>query len=879
MRSRVAPVLTVAGGCTALLGLVVATGWLFGVERVTTVVTGLDPMTFNSALAFACLGVGLLSLARGWPGMAIAAAVLVLGYGIVTFSQHLLGSSAFLDSLLLATPGTTLVARGSPNSAIGFLVLGLAVVLLAGSRRFPSRLAAALLGTSALIIALVDLLAYLLASDGHADGLLLPQMALPTIFGVLVAGTAVFYAGWWSERGIAERPVTRAGYWVATVVFVASVFLAQLLRANERSQISATVQVAVHGVADQLERLLNARAESARTLATTLARVPAAQRPALAEVWPGEGERGIGLLEAGEPPRWLVLRDSGSGWLRKHWPDSLTRTVLAAEETLVPTLLEEGEQIWLGLLAEPPGRRPALAVWVVSDLEPSISAIFASVTGRFAVSVRSDGHELAHRGLRNPKTERLWGEQAEVAFGPWRWQVSAWPNAEALGAARSSLPALTLAAGALVGVLLGLSLALARHARERTLEFQRANDLLLGEVREREAAEEALRQREEELRQAQKLEAVGRLAGGIAHDYNNLLTVIRSNARSLVARQDGASLTRDALEHIDRAAARGSLLTARLLAFSQRQLLQPETFSIGDLVTGLHDELGHLLGPHVRLLVERTPGVDLVHLDRRWITQVILDLALNGREAMPFGGTLWLKTRVADEALRTRYGVTQVAGSAIALEIVDSGRGMDEATRERLFEPFFSTKPFGQGSGLALASAYGIVRQSGGEIAVLSEPDRGTRVALLLPLVDGPAPEVVAPNLAGRVVLVAEDEPGILRFIRRTLEAAGCRVIDGASAEAALEALGASPLAPDLLVSDIVMPGLSGVELAERLRAERPGLAVLFVSAYTSDALKQRGIASLAAYLLQKPFTAPELLEQVGRALQASQGSGVRGRG
>ncbi len=868
MRSRVAPVLAAAGAATALLGLGVSAGWLFGLERVTTVLVGLDPMTFNSALTFACLGVALLAVALGRHRAAIVAALLVMAYGVVTLGQHLFSRLSFLDTLLLATPGTGAVVRGSPNSAIAFLLLGLSVLLLAGSHRFPSRLSTALLATSALVIALVDLLAYLLASGGN-HGFLVPQMALHTTVGVLVAGGALLHAGWWSERGIGERPVTRVGYWVATVVFVASVFLAQLLRANERSQISATVQVAVQGVADQLDRMLHARMESARTLATTLARVPPEERADLAQVWPDEGARGIGILEPGRAPRWLVLRDDGPGWLRTSWPDSEARAAMDSSGVLLPTLVEEGDRLWLGLLAQAAGAKPPLAVWVMNDLEPSISAIFASVTGRFSVALRSDGHALLQRGVQSTKAERLWGEAAEVAFGRWRWEVSVWPNTGTLASARSALPALTLAAGALVGVLLGVSLALARHARERTLEFQRANDLLIGEVREREAAEEALRQREEELRQAQKLEAVGRLAGGIAHDYNNLLTVIRSNARSLVARESGASLTRDALEHIDRAAARGSLLTARLLAFSQRQLLQPETFSIGDLATGLHDELSHLLGPQVRLLVERVPGVDLVHLDRRWITQVILDLALNGREAMPFGGTLWLRTRVADDQLRERYGVTQVQGSVIMLEIVDSGRGMDEATRERLFEPFFSTKPFGQGSGLALASAYGIVRQSGGEIAVLSEPDRGTRVALFLPLVDGPAPDPAVPNLEGRTVLVAEDEPGILRFIRRTLEAAGCRVLAGESAEAALEALAASGAEPDLLVSDIVMPGLSGVELAERLRRERPELGVLFVSAYTSDALKQRGIASLAAYLLQKPFTAPELLEQVGRTLQA----------
>jgi signal transduction histidine kinase len=483
------------------------------------------------------------------------------------------------------------------------------------------------------------------------------------------------------------------------------------------------------------------------------------------------------------------------------------------------------------------------------------------------VVVRSGGVELIRRGALDARMERLWGRRAEVDLNSIRWQVTAWPTPGALAAARSSLPIMTLTAGTLVGLLLGLSLALARQARQRTLEIEATNARLTTEIQEREAAQTALRQREEELRQAQKLEAVGRLAGGIAHDYNNILTVIRGNARSLLLREGVADLTRDALEHIDRAAARGSLLTARLLAFSQRQLLQPETLSLGELVASLRDELGQLLGPHIRLVLERAPGLDLVQVDRRWLSQVVLDLGFNGREAMPLGGVLWIRTRVADDDLRAGYGVSQVTGPAMVLEIEDSGRGMDEATRGRLFEPFFSTKRFGQGSGLALASAYGIVRQSGGEIAVRSVPDRGTRVGIFLPLVEGPAPEPAGASLAGVTVLVAEDEPGILRFMRRTLEQAGCLVIAGASAEEALEAIEQGAAVPDLLVSDIVMPGLSGVELAERVRMRHPGLAVLFVSAYTSDALKERGIASLGAYLLQKPFTGPELLEQAARTL------------
>ncbi len=873
MPPRVRTVLTAAGGFAAVLGLAVMAGWYFGSERITAVVPGLDPMAFNSALTFALLGLSLLAAAGGWPRAASGAAIAVIAYGVVTLAQHATDLPHLFDVFLLSPPLASATGRGSPNIGLSFLLIGSAIPLLVLGERFLTRLSGAMLGASALILALVDLGAQLLTVLGPQDHTLLPQMAVHGAFGVVVGGGALVYAGWYLPRGIHDRPLARLGFWAACGVFIASVFLAQLLRSHERSQIRGMVQIAAHGVAGQLQHTLRDQTLAAEAIAAPLlAESSPSVRQRIAAVWLGPSGEGIGWISPGAPSRWLALRPTGQAspgdpW----WPDSALIARAAGGGGTASAIRVAGGYASLGLLLPDTSRRARREmVWTVTDLRHALDEITSSVTGRFAIVVRTDETVLVERGAPDARAQRLWGTTASLTFDRTRFDVVVWPTPGALRAARSVLPVLTLASGTLMGILLGLSLSLFRLARERTLGLQRANDRLTREISEREAVQAELRQREEELRQAQKLEAVGRLTGGIAHDYNNILTVIRSNARSLLLKESATDLTRDALEHIDRAAARGSLLTARLLAFSQRQLLQPETLSLGDLVASLREELGHLLGPNVALLFERAPGVDLVSLDRRWITQVILDLALNGREAMPLGGTLWLRTRVADTALRSFYGVTQVPGPAMVLEIEDSGRGMDEATRERLFEPFFSTKRFGQGSGLALASAYGIVRQSGGEIAVRSETERGTRVAIFLPLVDGPAPEPADTNLEGLTVLVAEDEPGILRFIRRTLEHSGCRVIEGANAEAALAALAASEAEPDLLVSDIVMPGLSGVELAEELRRDRPGLAVLFVSAYTSDALKQRGIESLAAFLLQKPFTAPELLEQVNRTLKAS---------
>ena len=871
-RSSAARTLAAAGVATALLGLVVLGGWLFGVERITAVVPGLDPMAFNTALAFAVLGVSLMALAmgRGRPRLALAAAGVVMAYGLLTLLQHASVHSIPLDTLFFVPPEPgNVTGRASPNTGLCFVLAGLAVVMLAAGRRVTSRLGAAVLGAGTLIISLVDLMGYPLSAADRAGALVVPQMALHTALGMAVVGAALLYAGWWLPRGVAQKPLARAGLAAGVLVAVLSVLLAQLLRSQERSQIRGMVQVAAQGVAAQVQRALESRATTVASIAQALRAVPPSGWERFASAVVGSTRRGVGWVQPGRPPRWLAVipgeRDlTANPW----WPDSALIARAALSGTPVEAVREQGGRLWLGLLARtaPAGGAPGL-LWVITDLRQALEDELVSTSTRFEVVLRRDGAEVIRRGAVDPRMERLWGSHAGVQLSDIRWQVTVWPTPSALASVRSSLPIMTLAAGMLVGLLLGLALVLARAAEQRAVEIKAAHSRLTGEIREREAAQAALRQREEELRQAQKLEAVGRLAGGIAHDYNNILTVIRGNARSLLLRDGVPDLTRDALEHIDRAAARGSLLTARLLAFSQRQLLQPETLSLGDLVAALRDELAQLLGPHIRLVVERAPGLDLVQVDRRWVSQVVLDLGFNGREAMPLGGALWVRTRVANDELRAEYGVSQVTGAAMVLEIEDSGRGMDEATRGRLFEPFFSTKRFGQGSGLALASAYGIVRQSGGEIAVRSVPDRGTRVGIFLPLAEGPPPAMADMSLSGVTVLVAEDEPGILRFMRRTLEQAGCRVIPGASAEEALEAMEQGGAAPDLLVSDIVMPGLSGVELAAQVRERYPRLAVLFVSAYTSDALKEQGIASLGAYLLQKPFTGSELLQQVARTL------------
>jgi signal transduction histidine kinase/ActR/RegA family two-component response regulator len=875
-------VLLGTGVALGAIGLIVLAGWIFGLNRLVSVVPGLEPMPLDTALCVGVLGLAFIALAGDRRALTLAWAVLAGLSGVVVLLLHATDRSAVLNTTFFSPAEPGAAGRlGSPDAAVACALVALGLSLLAMGRGITTRLGAALAGAITLLIALIDLTGHGLNPSGQGGALVVPQMALQTAVAMTLAGAALCYAGWWLPRGVGEEAYSRIGLAAGVLVALLGVLLAQLLRTNERRQIGTMVQLAADGLALQLTRNQQSRITALHTLAVTWPVVPSSGWATVAATALDTAgtRRGLGWVAPGAAPRWLALAPGereldDTAW----WPDSTLLRLAESSDQPVAALGGEGHR-WIGLLARtsaPGGRRGYL--WSVEDAGASLAEGLGEVSGRLTVAVRDGETELLRRGTgSSPALERLWGRSAEARLGPIRWRVTVGPTASALARSRSILPIMTLSAGALVAILLGLALALARAARQRAGEIETAHARLTTEIGEREAAEAALRQREEELRQAQKLEAVGRLAGGIAHDYNNILTVIRGNARSLLLREGLVGLMRDALEHIDRAAARGSLLTARLLAFSQRQLLQPEILSLGDLILSLREELGQLLGPHVRLVLERAPDADLVRVDRRWMSQVVLDIGFNAREAMPLGGLLRVRTRSADDALRAEYGATQVIGPALVLEIEDSGRGMDEATRGRLFEPFFSTKKFGQGSGLALASAYGIIRQSGGEILVKSIPDLGTRVGIFLPVAEGPASPAAPTTMGGAVVLVAEDEPGILRFLRRTLENAGCRVIPGESGEAALAALEQSGLQPDLLVSDIVMPGISGVELADRARARQPGLAVLFISAYTSGALKQQGIASLGAYLLQKPFTSEELLEQVGRTL-AQRSAGTPGR-
>jgi two-component system cell cycle sensor histidine kinase/response regulator CckA len=381
------------------------------------------------------------------------------------------------------------------------------------------------------------------------------------------------------------------------------------------------------------------------------------------------------------------------------------------------------------------------------------------------------------------------------------------------------------------------------------------------------------RRLEEQLRQSQKMEAVGQLAGGVAHDFNNLLTVINGYAELLQNRIDEKSPLRGNVDEIRHAGDRAASLTRQLLAFSRRQVLQPKPIVLNGVISHLGTMLRRLIGENIELRTFLRPDLGTVLADRGQIEQVLLNLAVNARDAMSAGGKLILETDnvVLDDAF-AREHPTVVPGPHVLLAVSDTGAGIPGEIREHIFEPFFSTKERGKGTGLGLSTVYGIVKQSNGYISVYSEVGKGTVFRIYLPRVEGevqalPSSSPAASLRGDETVLVVEDERSVQGVIERVLSGNGYRVLLASEGSEALRVAGEHEGPIDLLVTDLVMPGMGGREVARRLEAARPGLRVLYMSGYTEDAISHHGVLDPGLAFLQKPFLSDALLRKVREVL------------
>jgi two-component system, cell cycle sensor histidine kinase and response regulator CckA len=385
------------------------------------------------------------------------------------------------------------------------------------------------------------------------------------------------------------------------------------------------------------------------------------------------------------------------------------------------------------------------------------------------------------------------------------------------------------------------------------------------DVTEQRRAEDALRQSEAQLRQATKMEAVGRLAGGVAHDFNNLLTAVIGHTELALSRLRPADTLAEDLREIKDAAVRAAGLTQQLLAFSRKQVLEPRIVNLNVVVTGLVRMLRRTIGEDVELVTRLAPDLGRVRADPTQLEQVLLNLAVNARDAMPDGGRLTISTT------NVQLGEVQVVRALVS----DTGVGMSEEVLTNIFEPFYTTKAHGKGTGLGLATVYGIIQQSGGQITVQSSPGQGSTFMVDLPQVSGEV-EPFGASAAGAVrsgwqtILLVEDDEAVRGLTRRVLEQYGYRVLPAADGEGALALSRSDPELIHLLLTDVVMPGMNGPQLADRLRAERPGIRVMLMSGYAADSLEGRHAVGPDSAFLQKPFSPEALIRRVQHALDSA---------
>jgi signal transduction histidine kinase/ActR/RegA family two-component response regulator len=406
-------------------------------------------------------------------------------------------------------------------------------------------------------------------------------------------------------------------------------------------------------------------------------------------------------------------------------------------------------------------------------------------------------------------------------------------------------------------------------SHEMELEGRRARLVLGTDISERTRTRAALQQAEEQLRQVQRMDAAGRVAGGVAHDFNNLLTTIRGFSDLLLRDLPPEYPRRRDVEQIRKAADRGALLTRQLLTFGRQPAVQPRLLELNSVVTTMEGLVQRLVGADIRLVTRLRPGLGEVKIDPGQLEQVLVNLVLNARDAMPAGGTLTIETGERQIAGSTR-GRSVKPGRYLVLAVSDTGSGMDGETLSHVFEPFFTSQVGGSRSGLGLSIVYGIVKQNGGGVRVSSEPGEGTTVKVFLPRVEGEevsAPDERASLRGSETVLLVEDEDGVRELLWKILTDHGHTVLEARHGKDALAvAVGyANPI--QLLITDVVMPEMGAGELVDQLVATRPELKVLYISGYTNDEIVRRGVEGADAAFIQKPFSSEDLMRKVREVL------------
>jgi len=896
---RVTAVLAVAAGTVVLLG------WVFDLALLKGLAPGVPAMKPNTAVGCVLAGTALWLGSRR--GGRVAAAGLLLLAG-VTLAQYALGRTLGIDELLFDDPaiGTRGPGRMSVNTAIAFLLLSAALPLSQGaSARW--RRAAEVLGAAVILIALFGLMGFLFGVDPAADGITeYTRMAFATALVMTVLGLGVVTAApdnWFVARltepgvgGIVARRLLPIVIALPPLLGWSHVMAERLHWYDDPFGVSVTVMLTmVLLVATVLWGLgVVSRVEGHRRATEQAFEAGEARYRSLFDNMPD----GFALcrmdFEDGRPVDFVYL-DVNPAFERMT---GLTGAVGRRVTQLIPRIRDTNPELFeiygrvarTGAPAEFETYVAELGVhFHISAYSPRpghFAAVFANVTERVRAEEALRASEQRLRTLFetvNLIVLVLDGQGRVDYVNPYFLRLTGYTRDEAVGSEwfRRFLPeAQRPPMHAVFRELIERELhphyqnpILTKAGEERMISWHNTvlrdpDGRAVGTLSVGEDITERLGL-EDRFRQAQKMEAVGRLAGGVAHDFNNVLTTIFGYTDLLEGELPPGPAHND-LDEIRAATTRAASLTRQLLAFSRRQVLQPAVLNLNHVVENLQKMLSRLIGEDVELRTLLAPDLGNASADPGQIEQVIVNLAVNARDAMPTGGRLTIET--ANAELSDRYAEAHqpvIPGPYVMLAVSDTGIGIAPEIRGHIFEPFFTTKEQGKGTGLGLSTVYGIVKQSGGYIWVYSESTHGATFKIYLPRVDAPVdpgPRVGEPEtrLTGtETILLAEDDDLLRPLVRGILEKMGYRVLEAPNAGAALAVARATTDPIHLLVTDVVMPGESGRQLARRLAEIRPDAKVLYISGYTDEAIVHHGMLEPGLQYLQKPFTPVVLARKV----------------
>jgi signal transduction histidine kinase len=499
-----------------------------------------------------------------------------------------------------------------------------------------------------------------------------------------------------------------------------------------------------------------------------------------------------------------------------------------------------------------------------------LGSILGDVAPDYWIAVSDGNEQIYRRKGATPPWKDAPAQEEDINFQQLAWRAQVWLAPDKSIYPRSALPQIIFIGGLVMAAWIAITAYTAETAGLRAQEVATAHEELKKEIAEREHAEEVLRE-------AQKMEAVARLAGGVAHDFNNMLMVIRCQAELSLNGLSPESPLRRELSEIVRTSDRASSLTRQLLAFGRKQVLHPRRLNLNDVVTQMAALLPPVLGVDVSVGLDLDPNLGPVKADSSQMEQIIMNLVFNARDALPNGGGLKIRTENTDlDGTWVTSHPEVKSGPYVILTVSDTGCGMDRETQSHIFEPFFTTKDSDKGTGLGLASVYGTVRQSGGCITVSSKLGEGTTVQIYLPRVEGAvevleAPRVLPRSLKGvETVLVVEDDDAVRRMTREILTIKGYKVLDARSGADAIYLMEGHRDTIDLVLTDVSMPGMKGQELGQRLGKLHAGVRLLYMSAYTEDAILDDGVLCPGSAFIEKPFSADELARKVREVLSVS---------